>query len=301
MKIFISTASFGKDDPAPIDVLTKRKIGFTINPYGRRLSEDEIRKVLAAGGYDGILAGLEPLTRAVLSGAKGLKVISRVGVGLDNVDLAAAKSLRIKVFNTPGVLTDSVAELTLGLMLAALRRITWSDRKIRIGVWDKKMGGLLKGKVVGIVGLGNIGQRVAQLVKAFGAKVIANDVRRVKTNGVKKIALAELLKNADIVSLHSSDAKCLIAQKEIDAMKPGVIIVNTARGALIDEQSLAHGLIAGKISCAALDVFKDEPYSGKLLELDNVIVTPHIGSYAREARIAMEKMAVANLIKGLKK
>jgi D-3-phosphoglycerate dehydrogenase / 2-oxoglutarate reductase len=297
MKVFISTSSFGRDDPAPLELLKQKKMEYTLNPYGRRLSEEEIRKILATGGYDGLLAGIEPLTKAVLSAAKSLKVISRVGVGLDNVDLAAAKKLKIKVFNTPGVLTDAVAELTLGLILAALRKIAWSDRKIRVGVWDKKMGGLLKNRTVGLVGFGNIGQRVAQLVRAFGAQVVFSDVCRIKATGARQVNFAELLRISDIISLHSSAAKCLIGQKEIDAMNPGVILVNTARGVLIDEQSLAHGLSSGKVSCAALDVFTAEPYSGKLLELDNVILTPHIGSYAREARIEMEKIAVRNLFK----
>ena len=127
----------------------------------------EIRDILSTGEYQGLLAGLEPLRQETLSLAKGLKVISRVGVGMDNVDQASAKMLGIKVFNTPGVLTDAVAELALGLMLAVLRKIAYLDGKVRVGQWEKKMGGLLKGKTVGIVGFGQIGQRVAALVVAI--------------------------------------------------------------------------------------------------------------------------------------
>lgn len=299
-KVFISTATFGKDEPSILKDLVKARIVATMNPYGRRLDTAEITDILVKGKYDGLLAGLEPLTENVLTHAKNLKVISRVGVGMDNVDQLAAKRLGIKVFNTPGVLTDAVAELTLGLILAALRKIVLLDRKLHEGRWDKKTGALLKGKIVGVVGLGNIGARVTDLALAFGANIIFTDVRKIKKAGAKQVSLAKLIKSADIISLHCSSKSCVIGKKEIQAAKEGVIIINTARGSLIDEKALLKGISSGKIACAGLDVFQEEPYKGELLKQDNVILTPHIGSYATEARIMMEKMAVENLIKGLK-
>lgn len=298
-KVFIATTTFGEDDPSVLKHLERAKIKYTLNPHRRRLSEEEIREILSEGEYHGLLAGLEPLTKGVLTQAKTLRVISRVGVGLDNVDQDAAKLLGIRVYNTPGVLTDSVAELSLGLILAALRKIVLLDRKMRLGRWEKKMGALLKDKVVGLVGFGNIGQRVAHLLKVFGAKVIFSDVQKIKEPGAKQVAFIQLLETADILSLHSSGKECLIGAKEIALMKPGVILVNTARGILIDEVALVQGLSSGKVACAALDVFQEEPYQGELLRQENVILTPHIGSYAKEARIEMERMAVENLIKGI--
>ena len=299
-KVFISTTTFGDDDPSILKELAKAKISTTMNPHARRLNETEIADILVKGQYDCLLAGLEPLTENVLSQAKTLKVISRVGVGLDNVDQVAAKKLGIKVFNTPGVLTDAVSELTVGLILAALRKIALLDRKMHAGLWDKKMGALFKGKTVGIVGFGNIGARVADLALAFGANVIFTDVRKVKKAKTKQVGLAQLIKSADIVSLHCSGKDCVIGQKEIQAMKEGIIIINTARGSLIDEKALLNGISSGKVACAGLDVFPEEPYKGELLKQDNVILTPHVGSYAREARIMMEKAAVEHLIKFFK-
>jgi len=297
-KVFISTTTFGDNIPSIRDMLVNAQIEYTMNPHGRCLNEEEIGEILVEGRYDGLLAGLEPLTKAVLVRATALKVISRVGIGMDNVDRETARSLGIKVFNTPGVLTDAVAELTLGLMLAALRRIALLDRKMHAGLWEKKMGNLLKGKTVGIVGFGNIGRRVAELVLAFGANVVFTDVREVKKAGVKQVDLAGLLHSADIISLHSSGRDCVIGKKELNAAKQNLIIINTARGSLVDEDALLKGLLSGKVACAGLDVFEREPYKGRLLKQDNVILTPHIGSYAKEARVLMEKMAVENLIKG---
>jgi len=298
-KVFISTTTFAQEDPSILQGLAKAGIMYTLNLHQRRLNEAEITEILVKGGYIGLLAGLEPLTKSVLTQAKNLKVISRVGVGIDNVDVLAAKKFGIKVYNTPGVLTDTVAELTLGLMLAALRKISLQDRQMHQGSWDKKMGALLKGKTVGIVGFGQIGMRVADLALAFGAKIILTDLRKIKKAKTKQVGLAQLIKSADIISLHCSGKDCVLGDKEINAAKQGVIIVNTARGQLIDEAALLNGLSSGKIASAALDVFEQEPYQGELCKHEHVILTPHIGSYAKEARIMMEKDAVANLIKGL--
>ena len=300
MKVFISTSTFAENDQEPLIRLRKKGITFDFNPHKRKLSEDEITGFLKKDSYVGLLAGTEPLTEGVLKSSKVLKVISRIGVGLDNLDLKAAKKLKIKVFNTPGVLTDSVAELTLGLILSCLRKIALMDRKIRQKVWSKEMGLLLRDKTLGLIGFGRIGRRVAELAKVFGAKVIFYDQMPIRSIIAKKVSLDALLKNSDIISVHASSKDCLINASEIKKMKQGAVLINTSRGSAVEENSLLQGLKSGKIAFAGLDVFEQEPYYGALVNLDNVVLTPHVGSYAKEARIKMELAAVENLLKGLK-
>lgn len=300
MKVFISTTTFAQFSNEPLNILKKNKVGYSLNPLGSKLSESEIGEFLKGGVYSGLIAGTESITKEVLTAAKSLRIISRVGVGTDNIDLTAAKKLNIKIYNTPDVLIDSVAELTIGLILSALRKISLMDRNTHNKAWKKEMGLLFKGKRLGIIGFGRIGMKVATLARAFGAEVIFHDIRRVKTKLAKQVSLAGLISGADIISFHSSAKGLLLSKKEINSMRDGVVIVNTSRGSAIDEEALYDGLISGKIAFAALDVFRNEPYSGKLTELENCILTPHIGSYAKEARIEMEIEAVSNFIKGSK-
>jgi D-3-phosphoglycerate dehydrogenase len=296
MKVFISTTTFAEYSKEPLELLRKKGIDFKMNPHGRKLSEAEIGDILEGQGYEGLIAGTEPLTRKVLEKAGSLKVISRVGVGMDNVDLKTAGELGIKVRNTPSVLVDSVAELTIGMIMCCLRRIVSADRNVRNKGWKKEMGALFRGKTLGIIGLGKIGKRVAQLAKAFGAKVVFCDIKKIKTSRYRQVSMERLLAESDIISVNSSSKDVLISEKEISRMKNGAMITNTSRGSAVDEESLYRALKTGKISMAALDVFSDEPYHGKLTELDNVVMTPHMGSYAREARVRMELEAVENLI-----
>ena len=297
MKIFISTSTFAEHSSKPLKFLKKKGIKYGLNPYKRKLTEEEISDILEKGSYCGLIAGTESLTESVLENARTLKAISRVGVGLDNVDLKAAKKRKIKVYNTPSVLIDSVAELTVGLILCCLRKIVSVDRNIRRDVWKKEMGLLFKGKTLGIIGFGRIGRKVAKLARTFGARIIFYDVKLFKTRTFEQVSLNKLLKESDIISIHSSTKEQLISEKEISKMKKGIIFVNTSRGGVVNEKSLYQALKTGKIAVAALDVFDNEPYSGKLLKLENIVLTPHVGSYAKEARIAMEIEAVTNLLK----
>lgn len=271
------------------------------NPYGRTLREDELVSLLEEHKPIGLLAGTEKIGRGTLEKAMAyLRVISRVGVGWDNVDRASAAEFGIRLFRTEGVLTQSVAELTLGLILAALRRILAHDRAVRQNQWKKQMGGLLAGKTVGLVGFGDIGLRVGSLVRAFGATVVYHDLALRETEEwAESTTLDTLLRKADIVSLHASGNTPILGDRELKACKPGVVIVNTARGSLIDEDALYRHLVQGHIGYACLDVFAEEPYFGPLKDLENVILSPHVGSYAREARIQMEDRAVLNLLSGL--
>ncbi len=300
LRILSTVSSFGQGDPGPISAL--HDVGFTLvaNPHGRKLTEEELVTLVAEYKPLGLLAGTEPVSRRAMEAAEGaLRVISRVGVGWDNVDHAGAAALGIAVRRTEGVLDAAVAELTLGFILAALRHIPAHDRDIRAGVWKKRMGALLEDKTVGLVGLGAIGMRVAGLVQAFGAKVLYCDLAERDACHCTACDLGGLLAQADIVSLHASGSSCILGPTEIAGLKPGAIVVNTARGGLIDEEALRLALVSGRVGAACLDVFEREPYRGPLAELPNVILTSHIGSYAREARNRMEKAAVENLLHAL--
>lgn len=301
MKIAITTTSFGEYDRLPLECLEKEKVEYILNPFGRKLTKEEI--IDLAKGVKGIIAGTEPLDSYVLNNLPGLKVISRCGVGTDNVDLEVAQRLGIKVYNTPYGPTLPVAELTVGLILDLLRRITQMDRELRGSTWKKRMGNLLHGKKIGIVGFGRIGQKVAELLLPFGVEISYFDSCKVSCKlPCSPQKLETLLAWADIISLHLSPMKetgPIITEQEIQLMKRGAWLVNVARGGVVDEEALYDALKEGHLGGAALDVFDKEPYKGALCTLENVILTPHIGSYALEARVAMEKQAVENLIQGL--
>lgn len=301
-KLVISTSSFDVQNNHPLQQLIKEGMHVAQNSYGRKLTEAE---TIALLGEDtvGMIAGIEPLTEHVLRSAKKLKVISRCGAGLDNVDLDAAKGRGITVLNTPEAPAQAVAELTMGLLLTALRQICQTDRLLRAGQWPRTQGGLLAAQQVGIIGLGRVGRRVARLCQAFGAEVAAHDSYvEQSSQGVRLVSLEELLDKADIVSLHLTydpQTHHLLDKEAFARMKRGAIVINTARGGLIDEAALADALLSGQLSAAALDVFEQEPYRGPLIQCDKAILTSHVGSLAKEARQRMELEAAENLLHGL--
>jgi D-3-phosphoglycerate dehydrogenase / 2-oxoglutarate reductase len=296
-RVALSVSSFGAAGPEPLDELRSAGVEILENPHGRKLSEDEVVELVREA--DGVIAGTEPLTEAVFEQCTRLRVISRVGVGMDNVDLAAAERRGIAVCNTPDAVTDAAAELALGGMLAALRHLSEMDAELRAGRWTRKMGSLLRGKTVGIVGLGRVGHRVAALLAPFEPRLLGHDVVQVDGFAGEQVSLDELLSQSDVVTLHVSGGGTLIGPGELAAMKPGAVLVNAARGGLVDEAALHEALSEGRLGGAYLDVFAKEPYEGPLTELPNVLLTPHAGSYAREARALMEQEAVRNLLEKL--
>jgi len=302
-KVFISTTSFAKDDIKPMNLLREAELEVYVNSFAKTLSEDEIKRFIY--DKDFLIAGTEPLTHGVFEVAKKLKIISRCGVGMDNVDINAAAQMGIKVFNTPYGPTQSVAELTIGLILDLLRRVSVMNSDIRAGIWKKQVGNLLKGKKIGIIGFGRIGKRVAELLIPFDVDIAYFDPYVQQSNlKISSRPLEELFRWADIITLHCSgqgDGKTIISREELRKMKKGAWLINTSRGGLIDEEYLYNSLKNGDLSGAALDVFEREPYRGPLSELDNIILTPHIGSYAKEGRIEMEIQAVTNLLEGIRK
>jgi len=295
--ILITTSSFDLETP---EIAKLKNAGYSIvmNPHGKRITEDQAIELLTPD-IVGVIAGVEPLTEKVLTSVKGLRVISRCGAGMDSVDLKAADKLGIAVRNTPDAPAVAVAELTIGLILSALRHIPLQDASIRKGGWDRPMGGLLGRRTLGIIGYGRIGRRVEAIAKSFGANVIAFDP--VSAPGV---TLEDVLMKADIVTLHipySDENRHIINAARIAQMKKGAILINASRGGLVDEAATADALRSGHLSAAAFDVFEEEPYTGELKDIPNVILTPHVGSYAIEARAMQEAESAANLLEELNK
>ncbi|MCK5053035.1 MAG: D-glycerate dehydrogenase [Anaerolineales bacterium] len=265
---------------------------------------------------DGLLCLLTDKIDSDLIAAAGesLKVISQMAVGYDNIDVPAATERGIPVGNTPGVLTDATADFAWALLMAAARRVVEADKFTRDGRWKTwgptlLLGPDIAGATLGIVGLGRIGQAVVKRAKGFGMRIIYHDTQRrpeiEETMGVEFAAFDSLLQESDFVSIHtvlSDETHHLFGEKQFDLMKPSGILINTARGPIVDSIALHSALLKGKIAYAALDVTEAEPIRADdpLLELENIIITPHIASASMQARTKMATMAAANLIAGLK-
>jgi D-3-phosphoglycerate dehydrogenase len=301
LQILISTSSFNLDNFYELSVIRSSGIEVKLNPFKTRLTEDQVIELLGADSV-GLIAGLESLNSRVLRSATALKVIARVGTGLDSVDLGEAAKLGIKVLNTPDAPTSAVAELTLGHILGLLRNIAKADRQIRDNKWQGQMGSLLETKTVGVVGFGRIGQRVAKLVASFGAKVIVSDPYA-DTTEYENCVLDELCQRVDVLTLHLpyvEKTHNLIGSRQFQLMKKGSFVINVSRGGLIDEIALLQALESEHIAGAALDCFEQEPYFGPLSKLENVQMTAHMGTYARETRDQMEREASLLLVKALR-
>jgi phosphoglycerate dehydrogenase-like enzyme len=260
-------------------------------------------------GMDAILASVEPLSRDVLAGSQ-LRVVARMGVGYDSVDIPAATDLGIVVTITPGTLEASVAEQTIVLLLGVTRAVLARDREVRDGVWSRKPLLRLAGKTLGIVGLGRIGKAVVPRALGLGMKIIAcdpyPDQAFAAANNVTLCSLDELLSTADVVSLHSPctpETINLINAETLAKMKCGAVFVNTSRGGLVDEDALCDALRSGHLLGAALDVFKQEPLptNSPLLELDNLLLCTHMGGIDLESQVAASSLAaqcIADLYQG---
>jgi D-3-phosphoglycerate dehydrogenase len=296
-QILIGPSSFGAVDVAPLERL--RAAGFEVqsNPFGRKLTGEELIALLP--GVVGLIAGLESLNESVLQQSE-LRAISRSGVGMSNVDLDAATRLGIVVRNTPDAPTVAVAELTLGAMLALLRQIVPMSADLHMGRWARKPGAQLEGRTVVVLGFGRVGRRVADLLLAFGADVIAVDphVSTVEPP-IELLSLGEALARADIVTVHASGEQAILGQPELLLLKPGAFVLNCGRGDLVNEEALCAVLDSGQVAGAWVDAFSDEPYAGPLTRYPQVLLTPHVGSFTVECRRRMEMEAVENLLDAL--
>lgn len=301
--IAITTSNFNMETPL-LDEFRGSGWDVVRSQYGRKLTEDEVTELLSKGGVVGMVAGVEPLTTAVFDANPQLKVISRCGTGFDSVDLPGAAERGIVCVNTPHAPAAAVSEMTLAMMLSALRRVPQADRRIREGMWKAEMGSLLAKRKVGIVGLGRVGRRVADLVSAFGADVFYYDPEVATAEYDRVTNVTDLAAQVDLLTIHTplaDDTRNLISAEVIAALPRGSVVVNSARGGIMDEDALVAGLESGQIEAAAIDVFAEEPYLGPLRDFDNVVLTAHMGSYAREARQLMENEALQNLLNALRK
>ena len=304
MKVLISTSSFCEFSSSPMELLSKKKWDLILNPHGRKMKYQEIIDLAKDVNY--IIAGTETYDKRLLNELTNLKIISRVGVGLDNIDIDFANRKGVLVLNTPLSPSLAVAEFTISLMLNSLKKLNESSLDTKRGLWNKKSGFLLSKKTIGIVGGGNIGKKVIKLMANFKNNFLVFDEYEDKELKNKKnisyVPLEDVFSKSDVISLHlslSKKTKNLVNKKLLNLMKKDALLVNTSRGEIINEVDLYNFLKKNKNTQASLDVFKNEPYQGQLLELPNVFITPHISAYAKETRVEMEIEAVKNLIKSV--
>jgi D-3-phosphoglycerate dehydrogenase len=293
--VLVTATSYGLEDPTLIRRLEDAVGRVSYNSTGKPLSSAQLRELLP--GVDGYIAGLDTIDRAALQTADALRVIARYGAGVDRVDLSAACEKGVVVTNTPGANTVSVAELTVGLMLALARMIPAANASTKAGLWPRMHGVTLEGKVIGLLGFGAIGKQVARRLRGFDCCVVAYDpaadVEFARQHDVQLlVSIDDLLGRADLLSLHlpaTPATRGMVDAAFLARMKPGAFLINTARGELIDEAALLDALLRGLLRGAALDAFAVEPPdpANPLLALPQVIATPHTGAHTDGATNAM--------------
>lgn len=305
-KVLVSTHPFGQSGAEPLKVLEQAACDVVLNPYNRKMSQDELRSLLS-DGIEGLIAGTEPITRSVINSAPHLRVISRVGVGLDSVDLEAAAQAGIVVTYTPQAPALAVAELTLGLIVDLIRRISRTDRRIRQGKWDKYLGFRMRERTIGVAGIGRIGKRVIHLLHPFGCRVLAHDIEPDWTfgdiYGLQWVNKETLLRESDVITLHLPLTPLTfhwIDAAALAQMQPDACLVNVARGPIVDEGALVQVLQSGRLEGVAIDVFEKEPYQGPLCSFEQVVLTCHMGAATRESRFDMELEAALDCVRVLR-
>jgi phosphoglycerate dehydrogenase-like enzyme len=297
--VAVTPRSFRATPGRHLDLLRESGLDVRFPDLERPLDEDEM--VGLVDGCAGLVVGVDPVTRRVLE-AGPLRVVVKFGTGTDNIDLAAAEELGVKVSSTPAANALSVAELTIALLLALARHIALHDRLARARSWERRAGIELAGKRLGIVGYGAVGKEVARIAGALGMDVVAHDPFLQEAD-VELVDLATLLGSVDAISLHvplSESTRDLIDAEALDRMRPGALLVNTARGGIVDEQALADALRSGRLAGAAVDVFAEEPpWDSPLVALDNVVLSPHAGAATAEAARRAGLQAVEQLLRDL--
>ena len=305
-KVLITTIPFADKDRLPLEMLENSNIDYIINPLGRKLTEDDLAEMIT--DFDAIIAGTEEITSKVMDQATNLKMISRVGIGLDSVDLLAAKERGIKVSYTPDAPSPAVAELTFGLIFSLLRSIHLSNSQLHDGKWNRFFGRRLSEVTLGVIGIGRIGGRVLRRTKPFGTpKILVNDIDPSKRSELLDFKLdwvskETIYKEADIITIHTpltSATKNMIRKEHLLSMKKDAIIINTARGGIINEQDLYEVMKSGHLSGAAIKKKKKEPYDGNLHEIERCILTAHMGSMSNDCRTKMEIEATEEAIRFL--
>jgi D-3-phosphoglycerate dehydrogenase / 2-oxoglutarate reductase len=304
-KVLITTVPFGDKDSRPLDLLKSNNINYIINPIGRKLTEDELVDMVK--DFDVIIAGTEKISAKVMEKSTNLKMISRVGIGLDSVDLLEAERRGIIVSYTPDAPAPAVVDLTMGLMYTLLRKVHESNIQMHQGKWHRYFGNRLDDSIIGIIGVGRVGSKVIKNLLALGCKKILYYDKKVKiekeiSDQVTFSTKEYIYQNADIISLHlplDSITRNMITRNEIKMMKKTTFLINTSRGGIVNEQDLYIALKDKIISGAAIDVFHTEPYDGSLVNLDNCILTAHMGSMTIDCRTRMEIEATEEAVRFL--
>jgi phosphoglycerate dehydrogenase-like enzyme len=299
-KVAVCSRSFSRD-PALREALLARYANVTFNDAGQSLSGDGLVAFLE--GHNKAITALEKIDESILARLPDLEVIGKYGVGLDMIDLDAMARLGKRIGWTGGVNKRSVAELVVSFAIAMLRHVPAAHREVLSGTWRQHVGGQLSGRTVGIVGCGHVGKEVVRLLKPFGCPVIAHDIvdyaEFYAAEGVRAVSLDELIARSDVITLHvphDASTHGMIGRAQLAAMKPGSVLVNCARGGIVDEVALKDALRDGPLASAAFDVFASEPPTDtELLHLPNFLATPHIGGSAREAIFAMGMAAIEGL------
>lgn len=305
-KVLITTVPFGDEDDLPIRQLEAAGIEYLINPLGRKLKEAELADMVT--DFEVLIAGTEPITDKVMARATRLKLISRVGIGLDSVDLISAERRGIHVSYTPDAPAPAVAELTIGLMFSLMRSIHVANAQMHQGEWRRHFGRRIPDLTIGVVGAGRIGGRVLQHLVALGAgRLLVSDINPEACGlptslPVEWVDKDVVFREADIVSLHvplTTQTKNMVRREHLLQMKPDAMIINTARGGIINEDDLADVLESGHLSGAAVDVFCEEPYKGRLASIERCVLTSHMGSMSIDCRTRMEIEATEEAIRFL--
>lgn len=302
-QVLVTPTSFGRHDPGLCSRLEQLVRKVVYNESGKPLTSAQLQELLP--GMDGYIAGLDEIDAAAIAAADRLRVIARYGVGVSNVDLAAARQHGVQVTNTPGANSGSVAELTVLLILSLLRPVERAAAETRQGGWPRLNGFTLEGKTVGLLGLGSIGREVARRLACFDCRLLGYDpvvdAAFAGESGLRYVALEELVPQVDILSLHLPvlpDTRGMVNADFLARMKPGARLVNTARGELVEEAALLAALQSGHLGGAALDTFSLEPpgADNPLLQLPQVIPTPHMGAHTDGATNTMGRMALENCL-----
>ena len=302
MNVFISLDTFSNTSELPKQLLENAAIKIDINQHGRTMKSSELAQEIQ--GATALIAGTERITEDVFKNAPKLKLISRVGIGLDGIDFELCEKYGVSVTYTPDAPTIAVAELCVAMILDLAREMTIANNNLKSNKWYRHMGMLLYGKTIGIIGMGRIGKSLVHLLDAFNVNFLAYDIAPDVVFGrLKKVTFVskeEILKNSDIVSIHiplSSQTKDFIRFEDMKSMKKTAMLINTARGGIVNEKDLYTALKQGEISGAAVDVFEEEPYYGNLTTLDNCLLTSHMGASTVESRTDMEVQAVEEVIR----
>ncbi len=290
-----------------IPLLEGHDLEVLVPPVDERLGEEEL--LAHIDGVSGVICGDDAFTRRVLEQANDLAIISKWGTGIDSIDQDAARDLGIQVSNTPDAFTNAVADSVLGYMLAFCRQIPWMDRDVKAGTWSKRPGFALHEATVGIIGVGNIGSAVARRAAAFGATILGNDITSISSDlrasiGLEAVDKHTLLERSKFVSLNcdlNPTGRKIIGAKELERMRKDAVLINTARGPLVDEPALVEALESGQIAGAALDVFEQEPLpkDHPLRSMDNVLLAAHNANASPAAWEAVHENTIRNLLYGL--